>query len=234
MIQRTCSREGCRAYSHFRGLCSSHLRTSGIPVPSPYERIMDKTQVNRETGCWEWRGRLASNGYGQIQANRRTLQVHRVTYEAHKGAIPEGLAIDHLCRNRTCCNPDHLEAVTSHENWRRGQAPNAISVRMGRCLSGRHLLVGENLYVFPNGVRRCRACHVESQQAASETKRLARIASGESRGRRSDRTHCPQGHPYDAENTRVSAKGSRSCRTCNREAQRRYKERRRAQQASEG
>ncbi|MFE3657246.1 HNH endonuclease signature motif containing protein [Streptomyces sp. NPDC059165] len=195
---------------------------------------MDKVRVNAQTGCWEWRGRLATNGYGQLSAGRTTRQVHRVTYEEHKGAIPEGLAVDHLCRNRICCNPDHLEAVTNRENWRRGMSPSAIAVKTDVCSSGNHSLRGDNLYVYPSGVRRCKACQKEASDKLREEKRLARIASGESRGRQADRTHCPAGHPYSGDNLHITKTGGRSCRACQREAARRHRERKRAELEASG
>jgi hypothetical protein len=75
-----------------------------------------------EDGCWEWtRGHLPA-GYGQLGR----CYTHRIAYELAHGPIPEGLEIDHLCRNRGCCNPDHLEAVTHHENTLRWQPGSAL------------------------------------------------------------------------------------------------------------
>ena len=76
--------------------------------------------VNEETGCWDWKGRVLRNGYGKIAIKNVSTSAHRVAYELYKGPIPEGMMIDHLCRNRACCNPDHLEAVPHIENVRRG------------------------------------------------------------------------------------------------------------------
>lgn len=87
------------------------------------ERLMEK--VDRRGDCWIWTGAVANSGYGRIgEAGSRTLQAHRASYEAFRGTIPAGLHIDHLCRNRLCVNPDHLEPVTPSENNRRAAAAN--------------------------------------------------------------------------------------------------------------
>lgn len=78
--------------------------------------------VNAESGCWEWQHAQVGNGYGRGTFDGVEMLSHRYYYEASKGAIPPGLDLDHLCRNRICCNPEHLEAVSRAENARRGSA----------------------------------------------------------------------------------------------------------------
>lgn len=73
-------------------------------------------------GCWEWLGSKTSNGYGQVAIKREIFKAHRVVYEWLVGTIPRGLEIDHLCRNRSCVRPDHLEPVTRVVNIRRARA----------------------------------------------------------------------------------------------------------------
>lgn len=75
-----------------------------------------------ESGCWEWQRSLDVNGYGKQWHDSRMWPAHRLSFFAHKGPIPEGLVVDHLCRNTCCVNPDHLEAVTVRENTLRGNA----------------------------------------------------------------------------------------------------------------
>jgi hypothetical protein len=99
------------------------------------------------TACIPFAGRLDRDGYG-------TTRPHRKAYVAAKGAIPAGLQIDHLCRNRACINPDHLEAVTFAENQRRG-----LIARRARttCKNG-HPYTAASLYVL-RGIRFCRICN---------------------------------------------------------------------------
>jgi hypothetical protein len=99
--------------------------------------------------CWEWTRARASAGYGVMGFKGSVDCVHRVTYELLRGPIPAGLHIDHLCRNRPCCNPWHLEPVTREENNRR--STQTI------CRNG-HPFSGDNVIWNRNGGRQCRAC----------------------------------------------------------------------------
>lgn len=134
------------------------------------QRFWDKVDRRGFDECWQWTGSLVADGYGQIWTSgpqRERLWAHRYAYELLVGPVPEGLCIDHLCRNRGCVNPAHMEPVTLAENTRRG--PNR------------------------------------------------------------SKTHCPHGHPYDADNTYVCpSTGARYCRECHRASARRHAARRRA------
>jgi HNH endonuclease len=88
----------------------------GLPLEIRLWARVDKTD-----DCWNWTGNLQSSGYGVITENRKSYVVHRLTYTWVKGPIPVGLEIDHLCRNKRCVRPDHLEAVTHGENVRRAK-----------------------------------------------------------------------------------------------------------------
>ncbi|MEV0526021.1 HNH endonuclease [Streptomyces sp. NPDC050439] len=137
-----------------------HLR--GEPIEFTQEQItrLFWVKINRAApgGCWAWTGSRLPNGYGRITIARRDLYSHRVSYEIHKGQIPNGLHIDHLCRVRACCNPDHLEAVTCRENIMRSPiAPAAINARKTHCAKD-HEFTAANTGQGSDGTRYCRTC----------------------------------------------------------------------------
>jgi hypothetical protein len=96
--------------------------------------------------CWLWLGCRTSRGYGELWdlIEKKQRVVHRLAYEWLVGPIPDGFHIDHLCRNRLCVNPKHLEPVTSQVNTLRGTGPSALNARKTHCLRG-HPLSGSNL-----------------------------------------------------------------------------------------
>jgi hypothetical protein len=125
-------------------------------------------KIDRTPDCWVWTG-ASSRGYGQVSVAGRIRPAHVVVYEALVGPVGEGLQLDHLCRNRLCVNPAHLEPVTPRLNTLRNTGPSAANA-------------------------------VKEQ--------------------------CPKGHPYDEANTIRYPDGRRWCRVCNRELNRRWRERR--------
>lgn len=125
------------------------------------------------SGCWEWTA-SKRNGYGQFGASARHIEpAHRVAYELLIGPIPNGLVIDHLCRNTACCNPEHMEPVTNVENVMRGEGFAPGNAAKETCIRG-HLLSGPNVYIHPTrGSRQCRICRKVYQR---EYKRRHRSA----------------------------------------------------------
>lgn len=118
------------------------------------------SKVEKTDTCWNWTACKNNTGYGLFSINNMMILSHRFSYELHKGKIPIGLEIDHLCRNRLCCNPDHLEAVTGKENIMRGDTGKAFGQRQKfktHCPKG-HPYSGDNLYIKPNGQRNCKEC----------------------------------------------------------------------------
>ena len=105
-----------------------------ITARSLGEKFLDHVVVG--DGCWEWAGLKSKDGYGYISKTRTTPMVyaHRLAHELFKAPIPTGLQLDHLCRNRGCARPSHLEAVTNRENTLRGEHPHVIARRAGTCI----------------------------------------------------------------------------------------------------
>ena len=123
------------------------------------------SRVDFSGDCWNWIGyKLRPNGYGRVSVNGTRILVHRLAYQRTGKAIPRGLQIDHLCRNKACVNPGHMEPVSNKENHRRAVPFHPMTLR----------------------------------------------------------THCPNGHEYSAENTRMYL-GRRHCRECGRVASRKWK-----------
>jgi len=122
------------------------------------ERIERGYIPEPNTGCWLWIGtKLTKGGYARIKIEDKNILVHRWTYEHFVGKIPDGLAMDHLCRTRCCVNPDHLEPVDARTNALRGVTIPAHYLSRETCNYG-HPLNGDNLYVPPDGRRTCLTC----------------------------------------------------------------------------
>jgi hypothetical protein len=136
-------------------------RQSGPPrgcSPACSLALLFEAHVERTETCWIWHGTIGHDGYGRLSTwGGHSLHAHRYAYERFVGPIPEGLTLDHLCRNRACCNPAHLEAVTHKTNILRGEGLPADNARKTHCKHG-HLLAGENVFVKANGGRGCKIC----------------------------------------------------------------------------
>jgi hypothetical protein len=127
------------------------------------QRFWEKVDVSGV--CWEWTG-ARTNGYGYFKRVGTTRRAHRIAYEHLVGPVPDGLVLDHLCRNRGCVNPDHLEPVTSRENLRRGSGIAGRHARSDLCPRGHE-------YRFQCGRRYCPACTNESRVRSDARLRLA-------------------------------------------------------------
>lgn len=150
-----------------------------MPKPNIYERLMSRSTHDPVTDCIVWNGTLSVGGYGQIWFNRGTRVTHRVAYELF-APIPGDLVLDHLCRNRRCINPNHLEPVTVAENNLRGEGFMAVHARKTECPKG-HPYDDENTWM-KYGARRCRICKSEEnrlyRQLQKQRAAEAREASG--------------------------------------------------------
>lgn len=125
------------------------------------ERFWAKVDKGNSEECWFWRA-CSSQRYGNfylgvVNGRKKWTSAQRVSYEIHKGPIPPGLQIDHLCRNTLCVNPTHLEAVTARENLLRSSNFISANIKKTHCPMG-HEYAKDNLYIRRYGWRVCRAC----------------------------------------------------------------------------
>lgn len=127
-------------------------------------------------GCWNWTGTKSPKGYALTQVDGVSKRAHRVIYELTNGPVPTGLQLDHLCRNRGCVNPDHLEPVTGKVNVLRGVGVTAQNAKKTHCHRG-HPLSGDNIYPRSNGGRECWECKIQQRLKLSEAQRRALISA---------------------------------------------------------
>jgi len=142
----------------------------------PMNDINDFTRfidIKESDDCLYWNGRLSYNGYGLFCYNRGIVRAHRYIYEYCVGEIPKGLDIDHLCRNRNCVNPLHMEPVTRRENLMRGNTLAKDNSLKTHCPKG-HEYTPENIRAQSGGWRSCRLCSISLRR---EHRRVARLAT---------------------------------------------------------
>lgn len=145
-------------------------------------RFLKFVSPEPNSGCWLWMGGCNHDGYGNFGVDGRTESSHRIAYLFEKGVIPVGLELDHKCRIKSCCNPDHLEPVTHHENirragsWSLANAAACISKRAAtHCING-HEYIESNTGWY-KGHRYCRVCN-RAYNALTYRKRMDRKRAG--------------------------------------------------------
>lgn len=187
---QTCAADGCEKEAKARGLCGNHysywLKKDTTRPRTSADRFWAK--VDKSGDCWLWQG--ATNGkYGRLRRDLVWHYAHRFAYELERGPIPEGMTIDHLCREKLCCNPAHLEVVTLRENILRSESASAIHARKKVCFKGHEF---DRTRIKTNGrpVRWCSVCERERAKAraagANGKGRLRNVEPARSDARRED------------------------------------------------
>ena len=129
-------------------------------------RFWDKVDRRDASGCWLWTAYSQASGYGRFcigGARGDMVMSHRYAYQMLVGSIPDLMELHHLCGNRSCVNPTHLELSSHHLNILRGNSPAAANAKKTRCPAG-HPYNNVNTYIQANGGRRCRACDSKAQK----------------------------------------------------------------------
>lgn len=134
-----------------------------IEMPQGFKNTMPQilAQIEKTSNCWIWKGSTNGDGYGQTCWKGKTLGAYRLMYELSKGKMPRDKCLDHLCRNRLCVNPDHLEPVTNKENILRGFGICGVNARKTHCKRG-HEFDFYNTLVHKDGRRQCKECIILS------------------------------------------------------------------------
>ncbi len=151
-------------------------------------------QFHNGTPCIPWCGYINKGGYGVLTVNGKRMVAHRAIYQNVKGPVPAGLVLDHLCRNRCCVNPDHLEIVTDRENIMRGVSIVAVLAQKTNCPKG-HAYTDSNTYWKKSGSRECRACETARNRRRKAIALALRSARRALRVKRSPVVHLAHRFP---------------------------------------
>lgn len=139
-------------------------------IPAIYDAQQIFGNTEEEDECWLWMGSMYNNGYGKI--GKTGYMVHRIAYELTQGDVPEDMCLDHLCKQRNCVNPEHLEVVTLVENVMRGESQHAKNARKTHCING-HEFTPENTYHRSDrNTRECIACRRTTSVLHSGERRI--------------------------------------------------------------
>lgn len=133
------------------------------------ERFEKKVQHIPESGCWIWSGYLCNKGYGIFWFDGGAKKAHRISYELYVGQIPAGMVVDHVCRERSCVNPEHLRPVTSRENT---HADGSIAPAKRNSQKTTCPKCGGPYSTDSRGGRICRPCLAKYYRARQQTKKL--------------------------------------------------------------
>jgi hypothetical protein len=191
-----------------RGRAASHSRLiMGLPVTFWARTRIEDTGYR--TPCIAWTAFKLPNGYGRVSFKGQLLYTHRLAYQEQIGPIPEGLMIDHLCRNRACVNVDHLEPVTNRVNILRGETVPAAMAAKTHCPQGHPYDEANTVWVSGGHHRRCLACGTATNEARNERRRNERAALPP----KPPRTHCKHGHVLAEVGTYGLYHSCRQCRT---------------------
>jgi len=209
MLEKNCIVAGCEGRFLARGFCNRHYKRFMRYGDASVCRIILSTEVrfwsrvNKDGGispsspdglpCWEWIGTIWRNsGYARFKDGGVEVPAHRWAYLDAYGPIQNGLQLDHLCRNRRCVNPKHLEAVTGKVNVLRGETITAINHRKTHCTRG-HEFSKENTFIRRNGHRRCKECTKLSAKTMRSTIEYKEKHAAYERRKRKERALCNTG-----------------------------------------
>ena len=182
-----------------------------------YNNFLKKINKLGDDECWPWVASLSKGGYGNYaiysEGERKNTTAHRISYLLFVGVIPDGHHIDHLCRNRSCTNPKHLEAVTQKENILRGVGVTARNAQKTHCINGHEFSLDNT--IISNVGRSCREC-ARSLVDKYQKELKEKVQNGYEP--KPTKTHCKYGHLLSGENLFISpTKGTVQCRICNQE-----------------